>query len=122
VELDVPPGAVTVVGDAAQMQVAITNLLMNAVEALEPQGSGTGRVRIGVLTGEQAAECVVGDSGPGYEPGRARPSEAAGGKRGGTGMGLHIVRNVVDNHRGRLEIGRSPLGGAEFRIVLPHPA
>jgi signal transduction histidine kinase len=122
VELDVPPGVVTVVGDATQIHVAITNLLMNAAEAVELQGTGTGRVRIGVLVGEHATQCVVGDSGPGYEPVRAHGGEAAGGKPGGTGMGLHIVRHVLGNHRGRLEIGRSPLGGAEFRIVLPRPA
>jgi len=36
-------------------------------------------------------------------------------------MGLHIVRTVLANHHGRLDIGPSPPGGAEFRIVLPRP-
>jgi len=30
-----------------------------------------------------------------------------------------VVRTAVENHRGTLTVGRSPLGGAEFRIVLP---
>jgi nitrogen-specific signal transduction histidine kinase len=61
----------------------------------------------------------VGDSGPGLGTGGANRAATTVKKPGGTGMGLHIVRAVLGNHRGRLETGRSPLGGAEFRVVLP---
>ncbi|MBU3666368.1 MAG: ATP-binding protein [Chthoniobacterales bacterium] len=37
----------------------------------------------------------------------------------GSGIGLYIVKTAVENHRGTITIGRSPLGGAEFRITLP---
>jgi signal transduction histidine kinase len=118
VEVNLPPDPVAVVGDASQMQVAITNLVVNAIEAIDRHAEAGGRIRIEVIPGEHAAECVVGDSGPGYEPARARVGEAEG-RAGGTGMGLHIVRSVLENHRAILDIGRSPLGGAEFRIRLP---
>lgn len=118
IEVDVPAAPVVVVGDAAQMQVAITNLLTNAVEAIEQTPQDSRLIRLGVEVNEQTIDCVVADSGPGYQAGQPAGGEAPR-KRGGTGMGLHIVRSVLGNHRGRLETGRSPLGGAEFRMVLP---
>jgi signal transduction histidine kinase len=114
-----PAAAVEFVGDAAQVQVAIANLIMNAVEALAAREAGPREVRLELLAGDDTVTCVVGDSGPGLDGSTANATPRSAGKPGGTGMGLHIVRAVLANHRGRLETGRSPLGGAEFRLVLP---
>lgn len=114
-----PPATVEFVGDAAQVQVAIANLIMNAVEALAAREAGPREVQVQLVAGDDALTCVVGDSGPGLENTTASAVPRSAGKPGGTGMGLHIVRAVLANHRGRLETGRSPLGGAEFRLVLP---
>ena len=65
----------------------------------------------------------VADSGPGVgDDDRERIFEPfyttkADGK--GTGLGLPIVRNIVEQHRGQITVGRSDLGGAAFRVVLP---
>ena len=40
-------------------------------------------------------------------------------KREGTGLGLTIVKKVVIDHGGTIEVDRSPLGGARFRLRLP---
>lgn len=114
-----PPVPVHVVGDAAQVQVAIANLIVNAVEAVASRSGGVREVRVDVCAEGDAAVCAVGDSGPGLEGVAAGGPPRGAPKTGGTGMGLHIVRAVLANHRGRLETGRSPLGGAEFRLVLP---
>jgi signal transduction histidine kinase len=45
-----------------------------------------------------------------------------GGRRGGTGLGLYVVRGLVEAHGGRAAVGRSALGGAEFTIQLPSAA
>lgn len=119
VEMVIPPAPVVVVGDQSQMQVAVTNLLVNAVEALVEHACDARRVRLELSVGDDVIACVVGDSGPGLGTGGANRAATTVKKPGGTGMGLHIVRAVLGNHRGRLETGRSPLGGAEFRIVLP---
>jgi signal transduction histidine kinase len=37
----------------------------------------------------------------------------------GTGLGLPIVRNIVEQHRGEITVARSDLGGAAFRVILP---
>jgi signal transduction histidine kinase len=42
-----------------------------------------------------------------------------GDRRGGTGLGLYIVKGLVEAHGGRIEAGRAVGGGAEFRFVLP---
>lgn len=114
-----PPAPVPVVGDAAQVQVAIANLVVNAVEAVATGDAGLREVRVDVRADDAAAVCTVGDSGPGLAGVAADDLPRGATKPGGTGMGLHIVRAVLANHRGRLETGRSPLGGAEFRLVLP---
>lgn len=114
-----PPEPVLVVGDAAQMQVAVANLITNAIEAVASRPDEAREVCVEVKVGDDAIICTVGDSGPGLDRDpRATPTFPPG-KPGGTGMGLHIVRAVLANHRGRLESGRSPFGGAEFRLVLP---
>ena len=42
-----------------------------------------------------------------------------GSKRGGTGLGLYIVKGIVEAHGGTITVGRGPGGGAEFRFILP---
>jgi PAS domain S-box-containing protein len=115
----VPPEPVEMVGDPAQVQLAISNLVVNAIEALAKRAGGRRDVLVEVRAGGDAVEVVVSDSGPGLDGDQAGDASRAAGKPGSTGMGLHIIRAVLDNHRGRLETGRSTLGGAEFRIVLP---
>lgn len=117
-EAVVPPVAVEIMGDPAQIQVAILNLLTNAVQAVERGGGAERKIRVDLIDDDRSVTCVVGDSGPGYDA-AASDGNTVAGQGGGTGMGLHIVHGVLSNHRGRLETGRSPLGGAEFRLILP---
>ncbi|MFD3520795.1 ATP-binding protein [Streptomyces sp. NPDC058653] len=42
-----------------------------------------------------------------------------GSKRGGTGLGLYIVKGIVEAHGGTITVGRGPGGGAQFRFILP---
>ena len=42
-----------------------------------------------------------------------------GERRGGTGLGLYVVRGLVEAHGGRITIGRCESGGARFTVVLP---
>jgi signal transduction histidine kinase len=45
-----------------------------------------------------------------------------GRRRGGTGLGLYLVRGLVEAHGGRITVGRAASGGAEFRFTLPASA
>jgi signal transduction histidine kinase len=45
-----------------------------------------------------------------------------GTRRGSTGLGLYIVRGLVEAHGGHITVGRAPSGGADFRFTLPSGA
>ena len=113
------PAGCRIQGDAVQLQLAIVNLLRNAVEAIA--GGGLPRREIEVVIGEtpEAATLTVGDSGPGWTGGTLDDALVATTKPAGAGVGLFVVQTAVENHHGSITVGRSPLGGAEFRIVLP---
>lgn len=106
-------------GDDVQLQFAVSNLLRNGIEAIAAGGSDHREIEIMVIDGEPQVQLVVGDSGPGWPGGTLDEVLLASSKPDGTGIGLFVVRTAVENHRGRVTVGRSPLGGAEFRIALP---
>jgi signal transduction histidine kinase len=118
-----PPSGCLITGDDVQLQFAISNLLRNAAEAIV--AGGTGRREIGITIREEAGqqgetvELVIGDGGPGWPGGPIEEVLLATSKPQGTGIGLFVVATAVKNHHGSISVGRSPLGGAEFRIVLP---
>ncbi|WP_424214626.1 ATP-binding protein [Streptomyces sp. BI20] len=108
--------------DPDKIDQVLGNLLENAVR----HGEGTVTIEVAPATGgaatEQATEVTVTDEGPGI------PEESMnrvftrfwrGSKRGGTGLGLYIVKGIVEAHGGAIEVGRAPAGGAEFRFTLP---
>jgi signal transduction histidine kinase len=103
--------------DPDKIEQVVGNLLENALR------HGDGTVTVQVRPFETGAEVTVADEGDGI------PEETAsrvftrfwrgGNRRGGTGLGLYIVKGLVEAHGGTVEVGRSPSGGAQFRFVLP---
>jgi signal transduction histidine kinase len=114
-----PQAGCRIEGDAVQLQLAIVNLLRNAVESIVADGSPRREVEVVVAEAAKAATVTVGDSGPGWNGGSLDDALVSSTKPQGTGVGLFVVRTAVENHGGSISVGRSPLGGAEFRIVLP---
>jgi two-component system sensor histidine kinase HydH len=103
--------------DAPRLQQALSNLIRNALEA-SPDGS---RVAATVgLDGERLA-FVIRDRGTGLPAeDAARLFEPFHTTRvQGTGLGLAVVRRIVELHGGRVTARTHPGGGAEFRIVIP---
>lgn len=114
--------ACMIMGDEGQLQVAVSNLLRNAAEAF-PEGVADRREVDVELSGQRdTVELAIGDSGPGWTGGVPTDVPLTTTKRGGTGMGLHVVRTAVQNHRGTVAFGRSRLGGAEVRLTFPRAA
>jgi signal transduction histidine kinase len=108
-------------GDASQLQIAITNLIRNALEAMQGQGSGGGANQLAVTLRQQGNQAVltIADSGPGFPSGTSElPLTST--KPQGSGLGLFVVRTTLEHHNGQLNIGRSSeLGGAEVQLLLP---
>ncbi|WP_405981513.1 ATP-binding protein [Streptomyces sp. NBC_00158] len=102
--------------DPDKIDQILGNLLENAVR------HGDGTVTIDVAPHEKGTAVTVTDEGPGIpEESMARVFTRfwRGSKRGGTGLGLYIVKGIVEAHGGTITVGRGPGGGAEFRFILP---
>lgn len=105
--------------DADQIQIALNNLLRNAIEAVSELPPRRPReIRIEVCGNKDAIAIIVGDSGRGFAEEAAADPLPESTKPGGTGLGLFIVRTAAENHGADLELARSPLGGAEVRVVF----
>lgn len=112
--------------DPDKMHQIFTNLLENGLR------HGAGTIRIAVtghpdpIADERAVVAVsVTDEGEGV-PVAHLPLIFNrfwhGQRRGSTGLGLYIVRGLVEAHGGRISVGRADSGGAEFRFTLPSGA
>lgn len=108
-----------VLGDEVQLQIIVINLLTNAIEAIVAGNTLRREIVVEQNARDGIVELVVGDSGPGWPGGGLDEVLLNTTKAGGAGVGLYVVKTAVDNHRGEMTIGRSPLGGAEFRIAFP---
>ncbi len=108
-----------VLGDATQLRQIIHNLLRNAEDALE--GRDDGRIVLRTEKGSRDARLLVADNGPGFPvellPRIFEPYVTT--KARGTGLGLPIVKKIVEEHQGSIEISNAPEGGARIVIRLP---
>jgi signal transduction histidine kinase len=110
-------GPRTILGHYEPLRRAFANLYRNASEAM--QGRGTIDVSV---NGEGAGLAVtIADHGPGIPSDlRHRVFEPYfTTKVDGTGLGLALVRNTLEAHRGSISVGETSGGGATFSIVFP---
>jgi len=115
-EGELPPLAV----DPTSIKRAVLNLLTNAIDACS-QGCHV-KVSVGPAAGGAAVQIAVADDGPGMPAGvRERlfePFFTTKGSRG-TGLGLPLVRKIVEEHHGRVEVSSVPGAGTTFCISIP---
>ena len=104
--------------DPDRLEQILANLVENAVRhgdggvllSLRPDPDGDGVVVTVEDEGEGIAEEHLG---------MVFTKFWRGARRGGTGLGLYVVRGLVEAHDGRISVGRSSSGGARFRFTLP---
>lgn len=107
-----------VLGDAAQVRQIIHNVLQNAEDALA--GDDDGQLLILTRQEGERALLLVRDNGPGFPPQMlARAFEPYfTTKSRGTGLGLAMVKKIVDEHGGEVRLNNREQGGAEVRVYL----
>jgi two-component system NtrC family sensor kinase len=111
-------GLPEVLVDESQIRQAILNLARNAKEAM----AGGGRIQVEVgKTGDGEVRLIFADSGPGistenianiFEPFFSTKAK-------GTGLGLALVQQIVNEHGGRIEVNCPPEGGTRFTLLFP---
>ena len=117
IERELPDEGIEIYGDLPKLEEVFVNLIQNAAEACKFDG----RVRVSALQRSGRLEILVEDDGPGFSP------EQAGqvfklfysSKESGTGLGLPIVRKIIESHKGSIRVRKGRLAGACFEIVLP---
>lgn len=119
-QLSLPAGLPTVLGDRTQLQQVVVNLAMNAAQAMG-QVAGPRRVVISASHEGKNVIVTVDDNGPGIPPEHFDQlfQSFFTTKEGGMGIGLPICRSIVETHGGRISAENIAGGGARFRFTLP---
>ncbi|MDN4160927.1 HAMP domain-containing sensor histidine kinase [Nocardioides abyssi] len=114
-DVDLEPAEL--VGDAAALERAVTNLLDNAAKWSPAGGTVTVRLADGTLTVDDEGPGIAGEDRDRVFDRFWRADESRG--MPGSGLGLSIVRQVAERHAGRVDVEESPAGGARLVLALP---
>lgn len=117
VEID-PPSPPDIQTDATIIRQVVRNLVGNAIDHTPP---GTA-VSVTVAVRLEALTITIDDDGPGIDPNELAnifDRFVRGPRSTGSGLGLSIVRGLVEALNGRIVAGRSPMGGARFTVTIP---
>jgi len=117
---EIPEGSLPLTADPELLHRAISNLVLNAMDAM-PQG---GTLTIGAQAMDGAVEVRVADTGTGMTPEECErlftPYYTT--KQHGTGLGLAIVQSIVSDHGGTIRVESAPGSGTAFVIEIPGTA
>ena len=122
IEVPTPPAAAFVFGDADELTQVVQNLVQNAIK----YGRRGGRVSMSMKRDGDRVALVVADNGIGIAPEHLprlterfyRVSAKDSRVRGGTGLGLAVVKHIVNRHRGELKIDSRAGVGSTFTVVF----
>ena len=128
IEIDLPAGPVVIAGDREELLRLFENLIENALK----YGASGGKVVVSLTKatspdGAGEARVMVRDFGPGIAPEHLprlterfyRVDVGDSRAQGGTGLGLSLVKHILNRHRGRLLIESVPKNGAAFTACFP---
>jgi GAF domain-containing protein len=121
VERELDPKLPPIPMDARLLRQAILNIAMNAVQAMQKGGLLSVRAAPEPSERGRVVRIEIGDTGPGIPPEtRARIFEPFfTTKATGTGLGLAVVRRIVEGHRGEITVSSEVGAGTTFTIRLP---
>jgi len=111
----------TVRGDYTMLQQVFTNLLRNAIEAIEAsERSGSGLIKVSASLEEDRVRIQIRDNGIGIKNSQQLFTPFATSKPEGMGVGLNICRSFIELHNGRLWLSPAGDAGTIGNIQLPH--
>ena len=117
VEVDVPPQELVIFADTGKVQQVLLNIVQNAIEALQPLGSG--RVVLRARRHPRHVRIEIEDDGPGLPSPEAPVFDAFfSTKPSGTGLGLAITHRIVTDHGGSMSVDSRP-GRTSFGFTIP---
>ncbi len=118
VEVDVDPSVPLITTDAERLRVALVNLVVNARQAVDGKGAA---VSLSTRRQDTVVSIVVSDQGSGIDrvdlPRVFDPYFTT--KRGGTGLGLPLAKNIIEGLGGTISVVSEPSRGTEFLIEFP---
>ncbi|MFB9270118.1 ATP-binding protein [Bradyrhizobium erythrophlei] len=130
IQIDLPELPVMIAGDREELLRLFENLIENALK----YGASGGRVIVSLSRGNSGegspeVRVMVRDFGPGIAPEHLprlterfyRVDVGDSRNQGGTGLGLSLVKHILNRHRGRLLIESVPRNGATFTACFPQP-
>ncbi|HTO60126.1 MAG TPA: ATP-binding protein [Bradyrhizobium sp.] len=130
VDIELPEGPVVIAGDREELLRVFENLIENALK----YGASGGRIIVSLTSalssdGTPEVRVMVRDFGPGIAPEHLprlterfyRVDVGDSRAQGGTGLGLSLVKHILNRHRGRLLIESVPKSGATFTACFPQP-
>jgi signal transduction histidine kinase len=120
IDVELPYPGIVLEGDAPRLTQVFVNLLANA-SRYSPDGT---TIAIGASDEVEGCRIWVEDEGPGLSPGTEdsifdRFTRGGEGEPGGMGLGLWIVKSIVERHGGEVHARSLPAGGSRFTLTLP---
>ena len=117
--LDAPDPSPVLVCDRRQLGQALTNIVKNAVEAIDAKAEAIGTVTMRIIPDGGRLAIEVADDGIGLPAERERLTEPYMTTRSrGTGLGLAIVKKIAEEHLGSIGLADRPGGGTIVRLVF----
>ena len=117
--LDLAEDVPAAYADANQIQQVMVNLLLNAADAIGPEG---GEIRISSRAYGERIELIIQDNGQGIPaenlPHLFEPFFSTKGTRG-AGLGLAVTWGIIESHGGTIEVQSEPAQGSRFTVSLP---
>src|SRR3954465_15136557 len=127
IDIDLPDGPVPIAGDREELLRLFENLIENALKYGASGGKVIVSLALAVSQGLPEVRVMVRDFGPGIAPEHLprlterfyRVDVGDSRAQGGTGLGLSLIKHILNRHRGRLLIESAPKDGAIFTACFP---
>lgn len=115
IKVHLPIKDVLIYGDYHNLQIVFKNLILNAVQAI---GKSDGQITIRIGNEERCNIIEIEDSGPGFDENKKSKifEPLITSKQEGTGLGLLSCKNIIENHKGQIDVKLHP---TRFIIWLP---